>query len=84
MKKLITLIAVCLLTGVSYGGELSKADQKWSEAVEKMIAAGAATISTPAESRAKLAKELAEKRGRASKIEKTEKGYKVVVQAAKS
>lgn len=83
MKKLITLISACLLTGISYAGELSKADQKWSEAVQKMIAAGAATISTPVESRAKLAKELADKRGRESKVEKTDKGYRIVVQAAK-
>lgn len=73
-----------MLTGVCFAGEPSKADQKWSDAVEKMIAAGTATISTPVESRVKLAKELAEKRGRECKVEKTDKGYKIVVQAAKS
>jgi len=85
MKTLKALIAVCLLAAVaSFAAELSETDKKWSEAVEKMVAAGSATISTPDESRAKLAKEIANRLGRESKTEKTEKGYKIVVSAAKT
>lgn len=83
MKKLIIVIAVGLLTGVTYGGELSKADQKWSAVVEKMIEEGATTISTPDENRAKLARRLADKHGRKSTLEKTEKGYRVKFQAVR-
>lgn len=80
MKKFLILTAVCLLTGISYAGELSKADQKWSAVVEHMIEKGATTISTPDENRAKLAKQLAEKHGRKCTVEKTAKGFHIKVQ----
>ncbi len=77
------LIAVCLLTATaSYAVESSEADKKWSDAVEKMIVAGPATISTPDENRAKLAQKLATKHECVSKIEKTQTGYKITVQKA--
>jgi hypothetical protein len=44
-----------------FADEASDADKKWGQAVETKIAQGATTISTPSESRAKLAKELASK-----------------------
>lgn len=82
MKKFALLAAVCVLTATStFATELSKSDRKWCAAVEEMITAGPATIATPNENRAKLAKQLADKHGRESKIEKTDKGYKIIVQA---
>jgi hypothetical protein len=83
MKKILLLIAVCALTNVVWAGELSEADKKWSVVVEKMIAGGETTVSTPSESRAKLAKDLAAKQGKESTIEKTTAGYKVVIQGGK-
>ena len=76
-------VAVTVMTSIVYGGELTEADKKWGGAVEKMIAEGATTISTPVESRAKLAKEIAAKQGRQSQIEKTSTGFKVTVEQKK-
>jgi hypothetical protein len=79
MKRIKWIAAVCLLATAVYAGEPSEADKKWGEAVEKMIADGVTSISTPAESRAKLAKELAAKHGRECQVEKTATGYKIVL-----
>jgi hypothetical protein len=85
MKTIKLLSGICLLTAMTcLAGELSEADKKWSQAVETKIAQGGTTISTPSESRAKLATELADKQGRSSKIEKTDTGYRVVVEGAKT
>jgi hypothetical protein len=74
-----------MLTAMTcFAEEVSEADKKWGQAVETKIAQGATTISTPSESRAKLAKELANKHGRQCKVEKTDKGFRVVVEAAKA
>jgi hypothetical protein len=83
MKTIKWIAAVCLLATAVYAGELSEADKKWSQAVDKMIAEGTTTISTPAESRVKLAKELAAKHGRECQVEKTATGYKIVFQNSK-
>jgi hypothetical protein len=83
MKMIQLLIAVCALVTAVHAGEVSEADKKWSEAVGKMIAEGATTLSTPSEARAKLAKELAAKQGRDCQIEKTEKGFKLSIQPRK-
>jgi len=83
MKLIKTLIAACLLTAFSgIAGELSDADQKWSKAVERMISHGSTTISTPQENRVRIAKKLAAKFGRETKVEKTKKSYKIIVSAA--
>ena len=85
MKTIKTLLGICLLTAITcFADEASDADKKWGQAVETKIAQGATTISTPSESRAKLAKELANKHGRQCQVEKTDKGYRVVVEAAKA
>ena len=55
-----------------------------ARSVETKIAQGATTISTPSESRAKLAKKLADQQDRSSKVKKTDTGYRVVVDAAKT
>ena len=83
MKIIKLLSGICLLTAMTcFAEDLSEADKKWSRAVESKIAQGAATISTPSESRAKLAQELANKHGRSSKVEKTDTGYRIVVDTA--
>lgn len=82
MKTIKLLLGIGLLTAMtSFGEELGEADKKWGQAVETKIAQGATTISTPSESRAKLAKQLAEKHNRQCKVEKTDKGYRIVVGA---
>lgn len=83
MKKLKVWLGIGLLTaGTALAGEISDADKQWCKAVESKISQGAATISTPSESRAKLAKELADKHGRKCEVKKTDTGYRVVVGAA--
>jgi hypothetical protein len=85
MKTIKLLLGVGLLSAMTcFGEEPSEADKKWGQAVETKIAQGATTISTPSESRAKLAKQLAEKNGRQCKVEKTDKGYRIVVDAEKA
>jgi len=85
MKTIKLLSGICLLTALTcFAGELSEADQKWSQAVETKIAQGATTISTPSQSRARLAKELAARHGRSSTVRKTDTGYRIVVAAAKT
>lgn len=85
MKMITLALGACLLTAVAgFASEIAPADKKWSEAVESKIAQGAATISTPSETRAKLAEALAAKLGRQCKVEKSDKGFRVVVEAAKS
>lgn len=83
MRTLKFLAVLCCLSTVAYAGELNEADKKWSGAVEKMIIEGVTTISTPSESRAQLAKELAGKHGRDSQIKTVASGYQVVIQPTK-
>ena len=61
--------------------EPTAADQKWAKAVEQKIAAGPGptTISTPSETRAKLAESVARKLGRQVKLAKHETGFTVEV-----
>lgn len=80
MKTLQVILLGLLVAGGAFAGEnLSEADQKWSVAVEKMIAAGSATITTPSEPRAQLAVRLAKKAGRKADLERAEKGFRVKV-----
>ena len=79
-KALTSFLLTCaLMVGISQAGDKKDGDKKWAAAVEQMIASGPATISTPKEARAKLAKEIAEKHGRTTKIQPIENGYRVVV-----
>ena len=79
-KALTSFLLTCaLMVGISQAGDKKDGDKKWAEVVEKMITSGLATISTPKETRAKLAKEIAEKHGRKTKIEPIENGYRIVI-----
>lgn len=83
MKVFRILLAGCLLATFACLADTTtttkSADKKWSEAVEKMIAAGPTTISTPSESRAELAKSLAEKAGRKCEVKRIATGYRIEV-----
>lgn len=80
MKTLPVLLLVLSLTAPAIAGEaLNDADQKWTAAVEKIIAAGNTTISTPSEKRVELAKQLAQKAGRKVEVSKTENSYRIKV-----
>jgi hypothetical protein len=80
MKKLAVLLLGCSLTfGVAALGEPKDADQKWLEAVQKMVAKGESKVSTPKEVRANLLKEWGAKNGYSVKVTKTEVGYSIEV-----
>ena len=80
MKKLVALWLGCVLTfGLTALGEPSQADQKWLQAVQKMVAKGESKVSTPIEARASLLKEWANKNGYTAKVLKTETGYSIEV-----
>ena len=82
MKRLVVLalsgvlVSFCL-TAVS--AEPSKADQKWFEAVQKMVASGEHKLSTPNETRANLLKDWGKEKGYTVKVTKTDTGYSIEV-----
>ena len=81
MKTLHSLILALAFTGTAFAGtSLDAADQKWSAAVEKMIAAGNTTISTPLEKRAEIARQLAGKAGRKAEVSKVDGAFRITVQ----
>ena len=80
MNTLQLLLLGIVLTTPAFAGEaLNEADQKWTAAVEKIIAAGNTTISTPSEKRVELAKQLAQKAGRKVEVSKSESSYRIKV-----
>ena len=81
MKKYQAIVLSLLFAGGMFANEkLSDADQKWSAAAEKMIAAGPATLSTPSEKRVEIARQLAKKAGRKAEVSKNDKGFRIVIQ----
>jgi hypothetical protein len=81
MKTLLGIVLGVLVAGSALAIEQpSEADQKWGAAVEKMIAAGPTTVSTPTETRVQIAKQLAEKAGRKIEVTKVDNGYRIKVQ----
>jgi hypothetical protein len=80
MKKLALLLLGCSLAfNFAALGEPKDADQKWLEAVQKMVAEGESKVSTPMEVRANLLKEWGSKNGYSIKVTKTETGYRIEV-----
>ncbi len=76
MRKFAIFALSCVLTsGFTFAGEISAADQKWLSAVEKMIADGKTTVSTPSKERADILKEWAGKKGYAVELTKSDKGF---------
>ncbi len=82
MKSVKALLLSCMLAAMTLQAqEISEVDQRWAKAVEKMIVEGKQTsISTPLESRVKLAKQLAKKHGREWKVVKTDSGFRLTLQ----
>ena len=80
MKKLVVLILGGMLTlNFVALGEPSAADQKWLGAVQKMVAKGEKTVSTPNADRVSLLKDWSAKNGYSVKVTKTETGYSLEV-----
>jgi hypothetical protein len=68
-----------LICANALAGEATQADQKWLDAVSKMVAKGKTEVSTPSEVRATLLKEWSEKQGYAVNVTKTEAGFQIQV-----
>ena len=80
MKKLAVVLLGCVLTfGATAGDQPKEADQKWLKAVEKMVAGGERTVTTPKEERVNLLKDWSSKNGYSVKVTKTETGFSVEV-----
>ena len=80
MKKLAVLLLGFSLTFTFAAlGEVKAADQKWLEAVQKMVAKGEKTVSTPNADRVSLLKEWGGKNGYSVKATKTEAGYSIEI-----
>ena len=80
MKKLALVFMGCSLAfGFFAAAEPSETDQKWLQAVEKMVTKGEKKISTPVEARVTLFKDWAEKNGYSVKVTKSEQGFGIEV-----
>ncbi len=80
MKKLaLLLLGSSLAFNLAALGQTNDADQKWLDAVQKMVAKGDNKLSTPSEVRANLLKEWGNKNGYSVKATKTETGYSIQV-----
>ncbi len=78
MKTLATILfSILLLGSAAVADDVKPADQKWIEAVSKMVSEGKTTVSTPQPERAELLKKWAAKQGYSAQVTKTEKGYRI-------
>lgn len=84
MKKIRDSIVIMFMLAAALpaiSAEPTEADQRWARAVGQKIASGPAVVSTTSESRADLAKAIAQKMGRKATVTKTKDGYSVVVRS---
>jgi hypothetical protein len=78
MRKIAAVIASCLLiAGSNAMADPSAADQKWLEAVQKMVEKGQTKVSTPSQERVDLLKKWAAERGFSVDVAKTDAGYRI-------
>lgn len=78
MKKFaVLLLGVLLMVGYAALGQPTAADQKWLEAVQKMVASGQSKVSTPDENRVNLLKEWGAQNGYGLRVTRTETGYTI-------
>jgi len=78
MKKIAIAALSCLLTlGFAFAGGTTSADQKWLLAVEKMVADGQTTVSTPNKERMNLLKEWADKKGYSVEVTESDASYRL-------
>jgi hypothetical protein len=76
MKRLALLVAVLGFCLAAYA-EPTAADQKWLEAVQKMVIAGQTKVSTPSQERVTMLKNWAGGQGYSVEVVKTDAGYRV-------
>jgi hypothetical protein len=82
MRRITALLLGCMLSAsFAFAGEPNSADQKWLQAVEKMVFKGETKISTPIEGRVSLLKEWANKKGYSAKVTKTHAGFAIELSA---
>jgi len=81
MRKLVAALlgSACLTFCLAASAEPTPADQKWLEVVEKMVAKGEQTVSTPSEERVNLLKTWGTEKGYTVKVTKTDTGYRIEV-----
>jgi hypothetical protein len=80
MKMFSVLLLGSLLTfNLTALAETKPADQKWLEAVQKMVTKGEHRVSTPSEERANLLKSWGKEKGYSVHVTKTEGGYLIEI-----
>jgi hypothetical protein len=79
VKKLTILLGCLLVASFALASEPSVADQKWLQAVQKMVAHGEKKVSTPNEDRVSLLKDWAGKNGYSVEVTKTSNGFSIDV-----
>ena len=85
MKNIRISLAILVAAVIPViAAEPTEADQRWAKAVEQKIVAGSATVTTPSEVRANLAKAIAAKLGRLVTVTKTDAGYTVDVRGTET
>jgi len=72
-------IAGLMMVGTCMAGPLSEADRKWSKVVEEMIVTGTSTIATPLKHRAEIARKLATKHGKRSRVIKKWDSFQIII-----
>lgn len=80
MKKLAAVLVGCFLTfNLAALTEIKEANQKWLDAVEKMVNQGEKHVSTHYEDRVELLTAWGHERGYAVRVTETENGYRLEV-----
>jgi hypothetical protein len=80
MKKILIIAIGCLMTvSLAFAGEPTAADQKWLEVVQKMVAEGNSSVSTPSKDRVTLLQDWASKKGYSVKVTQSEAGYRATI-----
>ena len=80
MRKIIVVAVGCLLIACSVAlAEPSAADQKWLEAVQKMVENGQTQLSTPSQERVKLLQTWASQHDFTVVVTHTDSSYRLEV-----
>ncbi len=80
MKKIAVLVLGGMLAfNFAAFAAPKEADQKWLQAVEKMVVGGQQKVSTPSEDRMNLLKSWGAEKGYAVKVTKSQTGYTLEV-----
>jgi hypothetical protein len=80
MNKISKILLGCVLgCALTAAAEPTPGDQKWLEAVQKMVAKGDTKVSTRSQDRVKLLKDWAAKKGFSVEVTQTEAGFRLVL-----